>query len=818
MIGPRRRSKNPHAEADQFRRRAVTGFVVVALCLVGLGAWYFKLQVVDHDDYATRSEANRIRPRPVVPGRGTIYDRHGRLLAENVPAFRLDVTPDKVKDPAKLVADLAAIIDLSPEDIERFEATRKATRGFRPITLKLRVGEEEMARFAVDRWRYPGVELVPYLTRRYPYGELFAHIVGYVGRVDEKDLEQMGEISSALTHIGKTGLERYYDEQLRGRIGYEKVETNVEGRALRVVGRVPAQAGTDLRLSVDATLQQAIVDAFGELEGSAIAVDPRTGEILAMVSLPSYDPNLFVNGISSKDFRLLNENPSRPQFNRLVLGGVAPGSTIKPLIALAGLDSGKRRPEDTVVSTGMFYLPGTSRGWGDASRRGHGVTNLRKSISQSVNTYYYRLALDLGIEQFDDYMAHYGFGQPTGIDLRGEIGGILPSPQAKLKARKERWYPGDTVNASIGQGDWKVTPLQLVRATAGLADGQLRRPHLVAQVRQGFDRPWEPLPQPAPVPISPNPANVEVVRLGMRDTMQPGGTGWRVAQGASYLMAGKTGTAQVISRRGTAAVDPRSLPMHLRHRSLFVGFAPADNPTIALAIAVEGGGYGGSTAGPMARKIFDAYLLGKMPESPEAEVGNGESGVGNGAAPKPAPALPSAQPPAVPPADQVRPATPVPPPGAADQSPSPAGRGVGVRGDGGRVGNVRGGVAALAPRSPDVFAISPVPPLTPTPLPAGEGLNAVAVPGRTGEGGLGVVAGRVKTGRGGMVALASRSSGVFAIAPVPALSPTPLPAGEGLDALAVRNRAEAAGREAVAPRNPAGVKGAKAAHAPEASA
>ena len=619
MAGLRRRGKNPHAEADQFRRRAVIGFAVVGACLVALAAWYFKLQVIDHDDYATRSEANRIRPRPVVPGRGAIYDRNGRLLAENVPAFRLDVTPDKVKDPAKLVADLGRIIALSPEDIERFEATRKTSRGFRPITLKLRVSEEEMARFAVDRWRYPGVELVPYLTRRYPYGDLFAHIVGYVGRVDEKDLEQLGEINSALTHIGKTGLERYYDEQLRGKIGYEKVETNVEGRALRVVGRVPAQAGTDLRLSVDATLQQAIVDAFGELEGSAIAVDPRTGEILAMVSLPSYDPNLFVNGISSKDFRILNENPSRPQFNRLVLGGVAPGSTLKPLIALAGLDSGKRRPEDTVVSTGMFYLPGTSRGWGDASRRGHGVTDLRKSISQSVNTYYYRLALDLGIAQFDEYMEHYGFGQPTGIDLRGEIGGILPSPQAKLKARRERWYPGDTVNVAIGQGDWKVTPLQLVRATAGLADGQLRRPHLVAQTRVGFDRPWEPVPQPPPVPISPNPANVEVVRQGMQDTMRPGGTGWRVALGAPYPMAGKTGTAQVISRRGTAAVDPRSLPMHLRHRSLFVGFAPADNPTIAIAIAVEGGGYGGSTAGPMARKIFDAYLLGKMPEKEEEQ-------------------------------------------------------------------------------------------------------------------------------------------------------------------------------------------------------
>jgi penicillin-binding protein 2 len=635
----RRPSKNPHAEAEQFRRRAVLGFIGVLLALSGLAAWYFKLQVIDHAEYATRSEANRIRARPVVPGRGTIYDRTGNLLAENVPAFRLEVTPDKAGDPKRLIAELGRIIELTPEDIARFESTRKATRGFRPIALKLRVDEEEMARFAVDRWRFPGVELVPYLTRRYPYGDLFAHIVGYVGRIDEKDLETLGEGNAALTHMGKTGLERFYEEALRGRIGYERVETNVEGRALRVVGRVPAQAGADLRLSVDADLQRAMVDAFGELEGSAIAMDPRTGELLAMVSLPSYDPNLFVNGISSRDFRALNENPSRPQFNRVVLGGVAPGSTLKPLIALAGLDSGLRRPEDRVLSTGMFYLPGTSRGWGDAARGGHGWTDLRKSIAASVNTYYYRLALDLGIERFDDYMQRYGFGEPTGIDLMGEISGILPSPAAKLKAKKERWYPGDTVNAAIGQGDWKVTPLQLVRATGGLADGHLRRPHLVSAQRVSFDSDWQPMPQPAPKPISPNPANLAVIRDGMVATMLPGGTGVATARGAPYTMAGKTGTAQVISRRGTAAVNPKSLPMHLRHRALFVGFAPAENPTIALAIAVEGGGYGGSTAGPIARKIFDAYLLGKMPETPEApeapESGNGAPATGNETMPVP---------------------------------------------------------------------------------------------------------------------------------------------------------------------------------------
>ncbi|MGX9190732.1 penicillin-binding protein 2 [Stenotrophomonas sp. Ker107b] len=613
----RRQAKNPHAEAEQFRRRAALGFLGVLVCLFGLGGWYFKLQVMDHDIYATRSEANRIKPRPVVPGRGMIYDRNGRLLAENVPAFRLDITPDKVKDMDATLAGLSTILALSPEDIETFNKSRKARRSFLPVTLKLRVTDEEMARFAVDRWRFPGVELEPYLTRRYPYGDLFAHIIGYVGRVDDKDLEMLGEGNAALTHIGKSGLERYYEQQLRGKVGYEQVETNVQGRAIRTIGRVAAQSGSDLRLSIDADLQRAMVAAFGEFEGAAVAMDPRTGEVLAMVSLPSYDPNLFVNGISHADFKALNDNPSRPQFNRLVLGGVAPGSTIKPLIGLAGLDSGVRKPEDKILSTGMFYLPGTSRGWGDANRGGHGWTDLRKSITQSVNTYYYKLALDLGIDRFDHYMGYYGFGAPTGIDLTGEIGGILPSPAAKYKSRKERWYPGDTVNVSIGQGDWKVTPLQLVHGVAGIADGQLRQPHLVMQQRAGFDADWTATPAGESKPISPTPSNLQAVREGMMGTMQPGGSGARAAAGAPYVMAGKTGTAQVISRRGTAAVNPRSLPMHLRHRALFVGFAPADNPVIAVAIAVEGGGYGGSAAAPIARKIFDAWLLGKMPDGLE---------------------------------------------------------------------------------------------------------------------------------------------------------------------------------------------------------
>jgi penicillin-binding protein 2 len=389
----------------------------------------------------------------------------------------------------------------------------------------------------------------------------------------------------------------------------------VNGRTVRTLDTVPATPGTDIRLSIDVDLQQAMVDAFGELEGAAVALDPRNGEILAMVSLPSYDTNLFVNGISHADYKALNDNPSRPQFNRVVLGGVAPGSTIKPLIGLAGLDSGVRRPEDKILSTGMFYVGGQGRGYGDSHRGGHGWTDLRKSISESVNTYYYKLALDMGIKRFDDYMALYGFGKPTGVDLSGEISGILPSPEWKAKnaPKQGRWYPGDTVISAIGQGFWKVTPLQLTQATAALSDGWLRRPHLVKDMRAGFEAGWTPVPLTPPVRISDSPAHLQAVREGMIATVHGAGTATNIRPGLTYLIAGKTGTAQVVSRRGSAAINPRSLPMNLRHRGLFTAYAPANAPTIAMAAAIEGGGYGASSAAPVVRKVFDAWLVGKMP-------------------------------------------------------------------------------------------------------------------------------------------------------------------------------------------------------------
>ena len=619
-----RRLRNPAAESEQFRHRALLAFVGVALALGALALGYLRLQVWQHADYATRSEANRIKLRPVVPGRGLIFDRKGRILADNVPAFRLDVTPNEAGDPKDWLPKLQRIIALSPGDIAAFEDGRRAARGFKPVTLKLRVSEEEAARFAVDRWRYPGIELVSYLNRRYLHGELFSHVIGYVGRIDGADLEQMGETQTAFSHTGKTGLERSYEAVLRGEIGYEKIETDVDGRPMRLLGRVPAVPGADLRLSLDLDLQRAMVHAFGDKEGSAVAIDPQTGQVLAMVSLPGYDTNLFVNGISHADYKALIENPSRPLFNRNVLGGGPPGSTVKPLVALAGLDSGLRTAADKTLSTGEFFIPGQRRGYRDSHKGGHGWVDLRESIAQSVNTYYYKLARDMGIDRLAEYMHRYGFGQPSGIDLIGEKLGVVPSREWKRGNRSEPWYPGETVIAGIGQGYWVATALQLGRSTAAIANGGDLRPlRLVESRRDGYDAPWSALPRATATRISDRPENLIAVQEGMVATVHGSrGTATAIGRDAPYLIAGKTGTAQRSSRKGNASVDPRQLPYHLRHTGLFIGYAPADAPRIAIAVMVEHGGYGGSAAAPIARMVFVAWLLGKMPDPlPEGERG-----------------------------------------------------------------------------------------------------------------------------------------------------------------------------------------------------
>ncbi len=615
--GRRQRLKNLGAETEQFRRRALVGFLGIAVATIGLAGGYFRLQVLQHEEYQTRSEANRIKPRPIVPARGLIYDRNGRLLADNVPAYRLEIVSEQVENLDATLAELGKLVAIDDEDLQRFREARRATRGFRPVPLKLRLDEGELARLAVNRHRFPGVEVVPYLTRRYPYGELFSHVIGYVGRVDADDLVAMGDSrNTALTHIGKAGIERFHEMRLRGEIGYEEIETNVEGRALGVLRRHDATPGADLWLSVDARLQQAMVDAFEGKDGAAVAVDPATGEILGMVSLPGYDPNLFINGISHADWQKL-QAPSRPLFNRVVLGGFPPGSTIKPFVALAGLEYGLRKPEDRTLSTGEFFLPGGGRGYRDWRAGGHGAVDLRESLAQSVNTYYFRLAMDLGVDRLDTFMGRLGFGEPTGIDLSGEIPGVRPSRSWKRRQMGVDWYPGDTVNSGIGQGFWVTTPLQMVQGTAMLASGGVRHKlHLVRASQAGFNAPKVPEKLPPPERLVPDDANLAAVVDGMVAVMHgPTGTGRGSAVGSPYHIAGKSGTVQRTSRKGLANTDPNSLPYHLRHQAWFIAFAPAEDPKIAVAVLVEHGGSGSRAAAPIARKILDAWLL-PAPEEP----------------------------------------------------------------------------------------------------------------------------------------------------------------------------------------------------------
>jgi penicillin-binding protein 2 len=606
-----RQLKNALAEAAQFQRRALLGALLVALGIVILGSRYFYLQIVQHEALSARADQNRIKLRPLVPARGRIYDRNGMLLADNVPAYRLELVPEQVRDIDATLAGLGAILPLDEDEIARFHDLRRSRRGFHPIPLKLRLSEAEVAAFAVDRHRFPGVDVAPYLTRRYLRGAEFAHVIGYVGRIDRDDAAGLdAERYAGATHIGKAGIERYYESRLHGEVGFEQVEVNAEGRVLRVLRAQPAESGENLYLSIDAELQAATVAAFDGQHGAAVAIDPRSGEVLALVSLPSYDPNLFVNGISRSDYALL-QGPSRPLFNRALLGGYEPGSTLKPFVGLAALEVGVMRAEQRILSTGAFRLPGQEREYRDWRRGGHGLVDLREALAQSVNTYFFQAAVDLGIDRLGDQLARFGFGSPTGIDLIGEAAGILPTRAWKRATRQQPWYLGETVIAGIGQGFWVTTPLQLARATAALADaGRLRQPRLLSRTQQGLAAAPRPEPHPPPRDLELTATHLQAVVEGMVAAMHAAtGTAREAAQGAPYRIAGKTGTAQRVSRRTEEAINLEDLPFHLRHRALFIGFAPAESPSIALALVVESGGSGARAAAPIGRSILDAWLL-----------------------------------------------------------------------------------------------------------------------------------------------------------------------------------------------------------------
>ena len=611
--------KDESARRARFGRRALAGFaIMLALVLVVAGRFVY-LQVYQHAEYATQARANRVRLRHLPPPRGLIYDRNGRLLADNVPAFRLDVVPDRVKHMHAMLQRLAAVVPLSDEELRRFGHSLKQHRSFESVPLKFHLTESERDRFAIDQWRFPGVSVAPYLTRRYPYGAEFAHVVGYVGRIDDKELQHLDADRYAGTiNIGKTGIEKQYEALLHGTPGYEVVEVNANQRPLRVLQQVAAKPGKNLYLTIDERLQKATFAAFAGQTGAAVAIDPRNGDVLAMVTVPSFDPNLFVNGISQSDYAALLDDKEKPLLNRAMRGGYPPGSTVKPFIGLGGLELGLRKPGDTVLSTGTWYIPGSSRGYRDDTRYGAGRVDLVQAITQSVNTYFYSLAYEMGIGRFDQWMAKFGFGSPTGIDLPDETGGVLPSPEWKRKTFDKPWYPGETVIAGIGQGYWMVTPLQLAHALATLAGGGLSHtPHLLAATSDGLDAAKVAYGQPPPVQITHAPADLATIEQGMLGVVyDPLGTAYAagIGKGFPYLIAGKTGTAERYSRTSDAYNTDKNLAyLASRHRAWFICYAPADHPRIAIAVVLEHGAWGGSAAAPIARKMLDQWLLDTPP-------------------------------------------------------------------------------------------------------------------------------------------------------------------------------------------------------------
>lgn len=620
-LTPGRAIKDEQQERRLFSRRAKIGYLIISVCILVLLGRFFALQVVSYGNFSTRSESNRVSVRPVVPNRGIIYDRRGRVIADNYPAYRLEIVPEKV--PGKtagleaLLDELATLVDLSEDDRASFHKSRRNYRVFDSVPVKFNLSEQEVARFAVNRHRFKGVDVVPYLARYYPYGELLTHVLGYTGRLDAKDIASVDEGNYRGTRtIGKVGLEQYQEQALHGTSGLERVETNASGRVLNVLERQDAIAGTDLILSIDVAVQRAAWDALGDGTGSVVAIDPLDGSVIALVSKPAYDPNAFVHGISKPAYDEILNAAERPLFNRALQGGYEPGSTMKPFVGLAGLELGLVTPKTKVFSTGEFYIEGYSRPYRDWKEQGHGLVDIEMALEQSVNTYFYQLAMNMGIDRMHDYLAQFGFGAATGIDVRGEGSGLLPSREWKRTMHAEPWYPGETVIAGIGQGFNVVTPLQLANAVATLVNGGTRyAPRLLHATKSAGAGKAQPVTAPVvmQVPVE-SQRNWQTVLEGM-DRVVNGlhGTARDVAIDARYRTGGKTGTAQVYRVREEDEYDDRTVARHLRDHALFIAFAPVEAPRIAIAVVVEHGGAGSRAAAPVARATLDAWLEQELP-------------------------------------------------------------------------------------------------------------------------------------------------------------------------------------------------------------
>lgn len=612
--------RNLEQEAGRFRMRLLAAALFVLLCFGLLLTRLLHLQVGKHEELATQAENNRIAVLPLPPSRGTIIDRNGVVLASNYSAYTLEITPSRALDLEDTIDRLAQVISIEPRDRRRFKRLMDESKRFESLPIRNKLTDAEVARFTAQRFRFPGVDIKARLFRNYPMGEVGGHVIGYIGRINQKEKEAIDDSDDApnyrgTDHMGKLGLEQSYERELHGKTGFEEVETSAAGRAVRRLQSSPATPGKTLVLSLDIKLQALVEQLFGDRRGALVALDPRSGEVLAFVSKPSFDPNLFVDGIDVESWRELNESIDKPLLNRALRGTYPPGSTYKPFMAIAALNTGKREPGQITYDGGTFQFGNhTFRSHGDG---GLGPVDMARSIIKSSNVYYYALANDMGVDLIHDQLEPFGFGRETGIDLKGEVTGDLPSTQWKRQKFKrpeqQRWYAGETISLGIGQGYNNFTMLQLSSALSTLVSGGQRfKPRLVREVRDPLTHERTELIHDALPPLPLKPAHVELIKRAMHGVTQEG-TSTRVFMGAPYATGGKTGTAQAVGVRQNEKYNAAKIEEHKRDHSLYSAFAPLDNPTIALAVIVENAGFGAAAAAPIARRVFDYALLGLFP-------------------------------------------------------------------------------------------------------------------------------------------------------------------------------------------------------------
>jgi penicillin-binding protein 2 len=611
--------RNAEADSSRFRARVFTVALVVLMAFSLLVSRLVYLQVVRHDDLAAQAESNRTAVVPIVPNRGLIMDRNGVVLATNYAAYTLEITPSRAGVLEETIEALSKVVDIQARDRRRFKRLLEESRNFESLPIRTRLTDQEVARFSAQRYRFPGVDIKARLFRNYPLGETGAHAIGYIGRINQTEKARIQDSDDEANYrgteyIGKLGVEQSFESMLHGLTGVERMETSAGGHAVRRLASHPATPGNTVMLSLDIKLQKLVEDMFGDRRGALVAIDPRNGEVLALVSKPTFDPNLFVEGIDSESWQALNESIDKPLLNRALRGTYPPGSTFKPFMALAALQLGKRSPSLVVNDPGFYTFGGhTFR----SHEGGLGGVDMHRAIQFSSNTYFYSLAVEMGVDAIHDFMKPLGLGQATGIDLNGEVRGVLPSTTWKRNAYKrpemKRWHPGETVSLGIGQGYNSFTILQLAQAEATLANGGTKyAPHLIKAVRDTVSGTVTQVVQPPGENLGYLPKNVEIVRNALV-AVNKGGTGTRIFAGATYSSAGKTGTAQAMTLGQNVRYNAKALEEHQRDHSLFAAFAPAENPQIALAVIVENAGFGAAAAGPIARRVFDYWLQGEYP-------------------------------------------------------------------------------------------------------------------------------------------------------------------------------------------------------------